>query len=142
MHQASLSESEARALVAPFYDALNAPATKDVRALVESVAAPGWRSHAANAVSKGREEFIQQVIGFGRGIPDLAWNIDEVVVAGDRIVVRSEATGTPAGEFLGVPHGGRSFRVMTLDLHTVAEGRLVRADHVEDWASAMRQLRG
>jgi hypothetical protein len=43
---------------------------------------------------------------------------------------------------MGVAHTGRSFRIMTLDVHTVEDGRLTRADHVEDWASAMRQLRG
>ena len=142
MRQPSLTESDARALVAPFYDALNTPSKKDVRALIESVTAPGWRSHSANAVSKGRDELIQQVMGFGRGIPDLAWTLDEVLVAGSRIIVRSEATGTPVGEFMGVAHTGRSFRIMTLDVHTVEDGRLTRADHVEDWASAMRQLRG
>ncbi len=63
-------------------------------------------------------------------------------MAGNRIIVRSEATGTPAGDFMGVPHAGRSFRIMTIDIHTVAGGKLVRADHIEDWASAIRQLRG
>lgn len=31
---------------------------------------------------------------------------------------------------------------MTVDIHTVEDGKRVRADHVEDWASAIRQLRG
>lgn len=137
-----MSNSTAHALVAPFYAALDAPAGKDVRALVESVAAPDWRSFSGEAASKGREEFIQQVIGFGRAIPDLAWEIKEIVADGDKIVVRSEATGTPAVDFMGVPHSGRRFAIMTIDIHTVAEGKLVRAHHVEDWAGALRQLRG
>lgn len=100
MSHSSLSETDARPLVAPFYNALNVHSKKGVRALIESVAAPDWRSHSANAVSKGRDELIQQVIGFGKGIPDLAWIIDEVLVSGNRVVVRSEATGTPAGDFM------------------------------------------
>ena len=134
--------TDARSLIAPFYDALNNPAAKDVAALVTSVAAPEWRSYAGETQSKSREEFITQAIGFGKLIPDLAWTIKEVLVAGDRIVVRSEATGTPAGDFFGVPHTGRSFRIMTIDIHTVADGRLVAAHHVEDWAGAIRQLSG
>lgn len=134
--------TDARSLIAPFYDALNNPAAKDVAALVTSVAAPEWRSYASETQSKSREEFIAQAIGFGKLIPDLAWTIKEVLVAGDRIVVRSEATGTPAGDFFGVPHTGRSFRIMTIDIHTVADGRLVAAHHVEDWAGAIRQLSG
>lgn len=134
--------TDARSLIAPFYDALNNPAAKDVAALVTSVAAPEWRSYAGETQSKSREEFITQAIGFGKLIPDLAWTIKEVLVAGDRIIVRSEASGTPAGDFFGVPHTGRGFRIMTIDIHTVADGRLVAAHHVEDWAGAIRQLSG
>jgi predicted ester cyclase len=56
--------------------------------------------------------------------------------------VRSEASGTPAGDFMGVPHGGKRFSVMTIDIHTVEGNTLVRAHHVEDWAGALRQLKG
>lgn len=137
-----LTTEQARAVVAPFYEALNQPAAKNVRALIEEIAAPDWRSFAGEAVSKGREEFIQQVIGFGKAIPDLTWEIKEVLVDGERnrVIVRSEARGTPAGAFMGTPHSGKRFAIMTLDVHTVAEGKLLRAHHVEDWASAIRQL--
>lgn len=137
-----MTRDEAKALVAPFYDALTEPSSKDVRGLIESVAVADWRSFSGETVSKGRDELIQQVVGFGKALPDLRWEIKEVFADGDRIVVRSEASGTPAGDFMGVPHGGRRFSVMTIDIHTVAEGRLVRAHHVEDWASALRQLKG
>lgn len=134
--------NEARALIAPFYDALTLPASKDVRALVEGLASPAWRSFAGETVSKGRDEFIQQVIGFGKLIPDLRWDIKEVFSDGDRIIVRSEASGTPVTDFMGVPHAGKRFSVMTIDIHTVEDGKLVRAHHVEDWAGALRQLKG
>lgn len=136
----SISPEQARAIVAPFYDALNTPASKNVAELTQKAAAPEWRSFSGEGVSKGRDEFIQQVVGFGKGVPDLAWNIKEVLVSGDRIIVRSEATGTPAGPFFGLPHGGKSFRIMAIDIHTVKDGKLVTAHHVEDWAGALRQL--
>lgn len=63
-----------------------------------------------------------------------------MLVDGDRVIVRGEATGTPAGPFFGVPHGGKSFRIMSIDIHTVKDGKLVTSYHVEDWATAMRQL--
>lgn len=137
-----MNRDEARSIIAPFYDALNTPATRDVRALIEGLASADWRSFSGEGVSKGREEFIQQVTGFGRLIPDLAWEIKDVIADGDKIVVRSEASGTPAADFMGVPHTGKRFAVMTIDIHTVADGQLIRAHHVEDWASALRQLRG
>ncbi|MBI5497972.1 MAG: ester cyclase [Deltaproteobacteria bacterium] len=139
---APLTRTDARALVAPFYDALNRPTTKDVAALVNRCASPEWRSFSAEGVSKGREEFIKQLGGFGKALPDLTWTVQEVLVDGDRIVVRSDVTGTPAADFMGVPHGGRSFRMMAIDIHTVKDGLLVTAFHVEDWAGALRQLAG
>lgn len=31
---------------------------------------------------------------------------------------------------------------MTIDIHTVRDGKLAVAHHVEDWAGALRQLAG
>lgn len=137
-----MNRESARALVQPFYDALNRPGTKAVAALVESVTTDDWRSFAGPDLSKDRAAFIGQVVGFGKAIPDLGWAIEELIVEGERIVVRSVATGTPAGDLFGVPHSGRSFRIMTIDVHTVRDGRLSVAHHVEDWATAIRQLAG
>lgn len=136
-----MNPEAARAAVAPFYDALNRPSSKDIRTLVEGAASADWRSYAGETASKSREEFIGQVIGFGQAIPDLAWEIKEIFVDGEKIIVRSEASGTPKGDFMGVPHGGKRFAIMTIDIHTVANGKLSRAHHVEDWASALRQLK-
>lgn len=137
-----MDRTTAAQLVAPFYSALTLPATKDVQALVEAVAHPEWRSFAGEGVSKGRDEFIKQVMGFGKLIPDLVWEIKEIIADETHVVVRSQASGTPAGDFMGVAHSGRRFSIMTIDIHTVKDGRLIMAHHVEDWASALRQLAG
>lgn len=136
----AMNQEQARKVIAPFYDMLNTPATKDLKALAESSVAPQWRSYSAEGVSKGREEFVAQVTGFGKLIPDLAWDIKEVFVDGSRVIVRSEASGTPNGPFFGVPYSGKSFRIMAIDIHTVQDGKLITAHHVEDWAGAIRAL--
>jgi predicted ester cyclase len=46
--------------------------------------------------------------GFGKLIRDLKWDIKDVMVDCNRIIVRSEASGTPAGPFFGVPVSGES----------------------------------
>ncbi len=138
--QTTITPDQARQLVRPFYDMLNRPATKDIPALANSVLATEWRSFAGETAFKVRDEFVAQVTGFGRLIPDLAWDIKQVLVDGNRIIVRSEASGTPVGNFMGVPPGGKTFRIMTIDIHTVENGKLVTAHHVEDWAGAIRQL--
>ena len=96
----------------------------------------------ANDVCGAREQVIAAIAGRHKAIPDLKWEIKEVLVAGNRVTVRGEATGTPAGEFMGVPHGGKSFKLMSIDVHTVEGGKIVRSYHVEDWLGAVRQLSG
>ena len=49
------------------------------------------------------------VSNFANSIPDLKFDIKEVLVAGARVIVLGEVTGTPAGE-LFAPHTGKSFR--------------------------------
>lgn len=136
----SLTEAQARAIIAPFYDALNAAPGRDAAALVLASTQPEWVSCGGNDACNPREKVAPVIAGFSKAIPDLKWDIKEVLVAGDRIVVRGEATGTPAGPFMGVAHGGKSFRIMSIDVHTVRDGKLARAYHLEDWMGAARQL--
>lgn len=136
----SLTIEQARQQIAPFYDMLNQPATKDLKALAEKALSPDWKSYNNETEFKGREAFVGQVTGFGKLIPDLKWDIKDVLVDGDRIIVRSEASGTPVGPFFGVQPTGKSFRIMTIDIHTIKGGKAITAHHVEDWAGALRQL--
>lgn len=137
-----MNHEAARAVVQPFYDVLTRPAEKDVAGTIDAATTADWTSYAGDAASKTREQFVAQVIGFGKLIPDLAWTIREVLVDGDKVIVRSTATGTPAGDFMGVAHRGKRFEIMTIDIHTVRDGKLAVAHHVEDWAGALRQLAG
>lgn len=127
-----------------FYDqALSATSAADLPERLARVLAPGWASIGDySGARKSREQFTAQLQGFGRLIPDLTWKIEELIDAGDRIVVRGRASGTPVGDFFGAPPSGRRFEIMSIDIHTLEEGRIVRTFHVEDWAGALRQLAG
>jgi len=137
----SMTVEQARKQVAPFYEMLNQPATKDIKALSEQALSPDWKSYSSETDFKGRDGFVAQVGGFGKLIPDLKWDIKDVMVDGNRIIVRSEASGTPVAPFFGVPPSGKSFKIMTIDIHTIKDGKAITAHHVEDWASALGQLK-
>lgn len=134
--------AQVRDKVKSFYDALNQPATKDVEALLGSALSDGWHSYAAEGdEGKGKAAFIAQVKMFQKAFSSLEWNVVEVIRTDEKVVVRSMITATPAGDFRGVAHNGGSFTVMTIDIHTHRDGQLLSAHHVEDWASAVEQLR-
>jgi predicted ester cyclase len=48
---------------------------------------------------------------------------------------------TPAGDLFGVPHTGKSFRMMAIDIQTVKDGKISKTYHMENWPSALGQLR-
>ena len=137
-----LTTDQAISAITPFYDALNVAVNKDASALIIQATTPEWVSCNNQDDCKPRDKVIPMIAGFGKAIPNLKWEIKEVLVNGNRAVVRSEASGTPATAFMGVPHGGKNFRIMTIDIHTIENGKLTRSYHVEDWMSAVKQLSG
>lgn len=129
--------------VAKFYDLLSNPgAQAQVDAFVD-VTADDWESIANySGENKDRDAFLGQVGGFGQLIPDLSWAVQDVHQDGDVITVRSRATGTPVAPMFGVDGEGRGFDIMTIDIHEIADGKIVRTYHIEDWAGALQQLAG
>jgi predicted ester cyclase len=71
----------------------------------------------------------------------LRWTIKDILVSGDQIVVRGEASGTPMRELFGAQPTGKSFRTMSIDVFTVKGGKFGSAYHVENWIGALQQLR-
>jgi len=139
----TLTEVQARAAIAPWYQLFNQPVPGDMKALQEQILTADYDSCWGYLPGEcwGREASIKVIGGFARSIPDMKFDIKEILVAGDRVVVRGEITGTPAGDLFGVPHTGKSFRIMAIDIQTIRDGKIARTYHLENWLSALRQLR-
>jgi hypothetical protein len=71
----------------------------------------------------------------------MKFDIKEVLVSRDRVIVSSEVSGTPAGDLFGVAHTGKSFRIMAIDIQTIRDGKIARTYHLENWLSALGQVR-
>jgi predicted SnoaL-like aldol condensation-catalyzing enzyme/ketosteroid isomerase-like protein len=136
-----MTTEKARAIVAPLYDALNEPGKKDVAALLAEAANPDYRSYSTNEDWLTRDQLADIFKMLGAAVPDLRWTIKDIQTFGDQIVVRGEATGTPTAEFFGAKPTGRSFRTIALDLFTVKNGKLASAYHVENWMTALQQIK-
>ena len=129
-------------VVKSFYsDLLTTPA--DVTAdQVRAVVSEDWVSVPTPRGGAGAEGFHKTLKGFGAIIPDLKWEPEEILQDGNRFIVRGKATGTPQGPFFGIdPATGKSFEIMSIDIHTVEDGKIVKSYHVEEWATAIRQLK-
>jgi predicted ester cyclase len=139
----ALTEAKARAIIAPWYGLFNVAGRGDVKAIQEQILTPDYESCAGYLPGEcwGRDTSIKVVSNFSNSIPDMKFDFKEVLVAGDRVIVRGEVTGTPAGELFGVPHTGKSFRIMAVDIQTIKDGKIAKTFHMENWLSALKQLR-
>ena len=128
-------------LVRPFYSScLTVNPRTDVAATMQALLADDFQSINA-AETKGKAQLIGQVQGFWKLIPDLKWEVQEMVQEGNKVVVRSLASGSPKGDFMGLKlDGSKSFKIMTIDIHTVENGKLKTVHHLEEWTTGMKQL--
>jgi len=137
----SLTVEEAQKITAPLYDALNQPARKNVSALLAQATLPDYRSYHTNGEYLSRDQLAAEFKDIGASVPDLRWTVQHIQVFRDQIVVRGEATGTPTGEFWGAGPTGKAFKTMAIDVFTVRNGKLASAYHVENWMTALQQIR-
>ncbi len=117
---------------------VNAETTPDV--ILNTILADSFVSKGS-IENKSKEQLTGQLGFFWKLIPDLQWTPQEVINEGNKYVVRSLASGTPKGDFMGLPTDGtKSFSIMTIDVHTVIDGKVMEVYHLEDWGTAMKQL--
>jgi steroid delta-isomerase-like uncharacterized protein len=68
-------------------------------------------------------EFGTQVLA---GFPDLHVVVDEVLVAGDRVILRWTETGTNTGPWGGQPPTGKWFEITGVAIYQLADGKVVK----------------
>src|ERR1700730_1009663 len=135
----TLTEAQARAAIALWYSLFNVANRGDVKTIQEQVTTANYESCSGSMPGDcwGRDTSIKVVGNFAKSIPDMTFEIKEVLVAGDRVIVRGEVSGTPAGELFGAPHTGKSFKIMAIDIQTIRDGKIAKTYHMENWISAL-----
>src|SRR5258708_39301293 len=90
----NLTEAKAREIIAPWYSLFNVATRGDVKAIQEAVLTADYESCSGYLPGEcwGRETSIKVVSNFANTIPDMKFDIKEVLVAGDRVIVRGEVT--------------------------------------------------
>src|SRR5512136_2872252 len=78
--------------------------------------------------------------GLLASFPDSRTTIEDLVAEGDRVVMRGTATGTHKGSFMGAPPSGKSFKVTTMSVFRIANGKIVEHWGVVDGTGVMQQL--
>jgi steroid delta-isomerase-like uncharacterized protein len=92
--------------------------------LVDAFVARDYRNHNT-FVDDGREANRRFWTGFFGALPDLTATMEDLVVAGDKVVGRFVYRGTQSGEFMGLPATGRPVEMRSIDIWRVADGMFV-----------------
>lgn len=130
-------------IVRSFYEeCLTVGGTANLTEHLQALLADDFESRNA-AGTKNKEALIGQINGFWKLMPDMRWEIQDMVQEGNRVVVRSVFSASPNGNFMGMElDGSKSFKTMAIDMHTVENGQIQTVYHVEEWSTAIAQLKG
>ncbi|HEY2241292.1 MAG TPA: ester cyclase [Streptosporangiaceae bacterium] len=128
--------AEAETIVRRMYEPV---ATGDTT-LVDQALAPDWEAIPPLPTGPGAAGWKATVAHLRAVFTGLTISIEDVVVAGDLVAVRSVARGTHSGELLGVPGTGRPIEIRAADFHQLAGGRIVQTWHLEDYFGVASQL--
>jgi steroid delta-isomerase-like uncharacterized protein len=129
--------TETQPLVARLIEAYASPTLDEFDALLTEdvvLVRDGEKAH-------GPAEFKAILARLRRAFPDLEYRIDDVIAAGDKLVLRWAANGTHQGEYLGVPASGRAVSYTGITVYELRGERVARAWVSADLLSLLRRLR-
>lgn len=129
-------------LVATFYnDCLSVNEKTNINEALDKLLADDFQSINTKE-TKNKSQLIGQIIGFWKMMPDMKWEIKDMVQEGNQVVVRSEFSASPLGSFMGLElDGSKTFKIMAMDMHTIENEQIKTVYHIEEWATAIAQLK-
>jgi predicted ester cyclase len=73
-------------------------------------------------------------------LPDMHFTVDDMVVEGDKAVVRYTMTGTHKGAYMGIPPTNRKITIWAIEIDRVAGGKFIESWVRVDTLGFMQQL--
>ena len=89
---------------------------------------------------EGLEGIKSLVLGIRTGFPDYRERIDELLVAGDDVIVRLTLQATHNGPLPNLPATGRAVEFKDVTICTVLDGKITRQRGLTDYLSLYSQL--
>ena len=88
----------------------------------------------------GVEDTRQTIAAFRNVFPDARFTNDDMLIDGDKVVVRWTCTATHQGTFRGIPPTGKRVTFMGINIYRLRDGKIVERWSVKDYATVFRQL--
>jgi len=87
-----------------------------------------------------RDDVIADLESIVDAVPDFQWEVQELIVNGNRLAVRAVNRGTPIRDWLGVAPNGEPFEIIEYALYQVRDGRFVQMSNLHDAEALKRQM--
>jgi steroid delta-isomerase-like uncharacterized protein len=85
-------------------------------------------------------EAIESLKPIFEAFPDAVWSIEDLIAAGDKVIVRFVLRGTHEGEFMGIPPTGKKVEVGGMAIMRIENGKIVEVWEDADVLGWMMQL--
>jgi len=132
------AESDSRVLAARRYDTFWNTGDPE---LARAALAPNFIDRTLPA---GRPQGLEGAMQASRvvreAVPDLACSIEQMIVAGDRVVVHLHFRGHFTGTFRQTKGQGETIDFVATDIYRVVDGRIAENWHIEDNLTLLQQL--
>lgn len=110
--------------------------------VIDEVFSPEYIGHEmAPGMPRGPEGIRQFYAGIRAGLPDVRLTVEDLIAAGDRVVVRWRANATHRGTFQGMVPTGAHVSFEGIAIYRLSKGKVVERWVQVDMLGLLEQLR-
>lgn len=99
-------------------------------AAIDRLVADDFRHHAPFPTPQGKAGFKGFIAGFRKAFPDGTSEIHDLILDGDKAVIRYTFRGTHQGEFMGAPATGNEVEISGVSIYRVVDGKVT-----DEWSA-------
>ena len=89
---------------------------------------------------RGKDALRERVREMSRSFSDAEFDVDEVIVAGDRVIMRQTWRGKHTGDFMGLRATGKTVSCLACDILRIEDGKVVENISYFDVYEMLQQL--
>jgi steroid delta-isomerase-like uncharacterized protein len=135
-----MSAKEIKALERRFFEEWN-KGKAAAMAIIDETCATNVVFHSGSGREiRGLKDFKQFNTEIFSAFPDNHFTIDDMIVEGDKVVVRYTFTGTHKGEIMGIPPTNKKVTNWMIEIDRIAGGKFVEGWLRSDTLGFMQQL--
>lgn len=135
-----MSAKEIRALERLFFSECNKGKATAVT-VIDKLCATNWLSHRETGEDiQGLENVKKHMNMVFNAFPDAHWTIDDIIVEGNKAVVRYTFTGTHKGKYMDATPTNKKVTLSAITIDRFAHAKMVESWESTDTLSFMQQL--